>query len=110
MEALNAAWEGIAKLNNSLAYHSLLLDDHLYQGVHEWSKAMMTLIADIGNAVELLRRDTATKEQTIEEREHRLAELRDRSIEAHLPRIGALRKEFEPQFKGLLGLQGPCSS
>jgi hypothetical protein len=110
MEALNAAWEGIGKLNHSLAYHALLLDEHLYQGVHEWSKAMMILLADIGNAVELLRRDPATKEQTIEERERRVGELRDRAIDEHLARIGALRKDLEQQFRVLLGLQGPRNS
>jgi hypothetical protein len=109
VEALNAAWEGIAKLNNTLAFHSLLLDDCIYQGVHEWAKAMMVLIGNLGYAVESLRRDNATQEQTIEERERQLAELRDRYIEEHLPRVGALRKNLEQQFKALLGLQGSSS-
>ncbi|MDY6948309.1 MAG: hypothetical protein SXG53_21600 [Pseudomonadota bacterium] len=103
MEALNKAWEEISKLTAVLNYHALLLDERIYELVQDWSKHMMGTISAIGNEVEPARRRFGSTEVPLQEREARIAAVRDRVLDRDLPRLGTIRKELEGRFRGVLG-------
>ena len=103
MEALNQAWEGIAKLTAVLNFHALLLDETVYMLVQTWSKKMMATISTIGNEIEPARKALALEEGRLAEREAFITSVRDRVLDADLPTLGAMRKELESKFRSVLG-------
>jgi len=103
MEALNKAWEGIAKLTSVLNFHALLLDEAIYALVQTWSKRMMATISTIGNEIEPARKALASEAGHLTEREAFITSVRDRVLDADLPSLGAMRKELESKFRSVLG-------
>ena len=103
MEALNKAWEGVAKLTGVLNYHALLLDETIYALAQTWSKQMMATISAIGNAIEPKRKALALEQGPLADREAFIASIRDQVLAADLPKLGALRKELENKFRSVLG-------
>jgi hypothetical protein len=101
MDALNKAWEGIAKLNHVLNYHTLLLNERVYTLVQEWSKVMMAIVSSIGNEVEPIRRQAHHSD--LEERESTISAIRSKHIDTSLPQLGRIRKELEAEFRKMLG-------
>jgi len=103
IEALNKAWEGIAKLDHSLSYHALLFPDELYHRVQQWSKQMMVLVSRIGNEIEPLRKQAPPAGSLLAEREGAITAIRDKHLDGLLSDIGATRKELGVELKRLLG-------
>jgi hypothetical protein len=103
MEALNKAWEGIAKLTGVLSYHALLLDEPIYVLVQTWSKQMMATISAIGNTIEPKRKELAQQPSSLLEREAFISVIRDQVLDADLPKLGVMRKELEGRFRSMLG-------
>ena len=106
MEALNKAWEGIARLNQVLNYHALLLNERVYQRVQGWSSEVMAVVAAIGNEVEPLRTQASNTHASLEDREAVLAAIRDKHLDTALARLGKIRKELEGEFRAILGGAG----
>jgi chromosome segregation ATPase len=105
MEALNKAWEGIAKLNRALNYHSLLMDEQTYERVQAWSRSVMAALAAIGNEIEPLRKQAASRGGSIQEREAVIASIRDNHLDAYIPELGNVRRQIAMQFRHLLSSQ-----
>jgi len=101
MDALNRAWEGIAKLNHVLNYHALLLNEKVYVLVQEWSKEMMAVISYIGNEIEPIRKQALSG--NLEARESTISDIRGKYLDASLPKLGGIRKELENEFRKILG-------
>ena len=106
LTALNAAWEGVAKLNHLLNFHSLLLSEQLYRDVQAWSREVLELIAAVGGEVEPLRVAAATTTATLEEREAAIKAIQDRQVGDWLRRMGTIRRGIEGQFRAFLGQAG----
>jgi hypothetical protein len=106
MDALNKAWEGVAKLNRVLNYHSLLLNEQVYARIQDWSKEVQVVVAATGNEIEPLRRQAVNLEGSLSERETAIAAVRDKHLDPALARLGPIRKELEMQFRKLLAAQG----
>lgn len=104
IEALNKAWENIAVLNRSLNYHALLLSDDVYLGVQRWSKQMMTLVSNIGNEIEPLRKLANTTTSSLQDRECAIADIRDKHLDGLLTHLGETRKQLELEFRRALGV------
>jgi hypothetical protein len=103
-KALNRAWEDIAKLNQVLSYHSLLLDEKIEIEILDWSKIMMGLISSIGNEIEPLRKRAVGSDGQLEGREAVIASIRNKHMDKYISRLGELRKGLETEFKKILGL------
>jgi len=101
MDALNKAWEGIAKLNHVLNYHTLLLNERVYTLVQEWSKEMMAIVSFIGNEVEPIRRQALISD--LDKRETAIEAIRSKHLDTSLPKLGSIRKELEAEFRKILG-------
>lgn len=106
MAALNAAWEGVAKLNHLLNYHSLLLGDDLCKKVQAWSREVMGLVAAVGHEVEPLRVAADTTTASLDEREAAINAIRSRHIDPWVLRMGEIRRGLENQFRTILGQTG----
>jgi hypothetical protein len=102
MEALNKSWELVVKLNHVLNYHSLLLNERVYQEVLNWSREVMTLAGIVGNEIEPLRKQSANSQRTLNEREAAIEAIRDKHLDKGLVRLGQIRKELEAEFRGIL--------
>ena len=105
MEALNRAWEDIAKLNQVLNYHALLLNEQIYTHVQEWSKAMMAAVSSIGNEIEPLRRQAGHADGNLDEREKVISAIRGKYLDSSLSKLGSIRRELETEFRKILGAE-----
>lgn len=105
MEALNKAWEGVAKLNHILNYHSLLLNEQIYARVQSWSGEMLTVASAIGNEIEPLRKNAGNTQSSLNEREAAIAAVRDKYLDTSLRRLGEMRKELEAEFRAILATE-----
>lgn len=104
VEVMNKAWESVAKLNRVLNYHSLLLNEQVYEQVQSWSREAMVVIAAVGNEVEPLRREVRSGEGSLNDRERAISAIRDKHLDSALVKLGKIRKELESEFRTLLGV------
>ena len=102
MDALNKAWEGVAKLNRILNYHSLLLSERVYGRVQDWSKEVLAVLSATGNEIEPLRKQAASVQTSLDEREAAIAAIQDKYLDQCIPRLGKIRKDVEMEFRGVL--------
>jgi hypothetical protein len=102
VDALNRAWEEVAKLNRILNFHSLLLSEQVYGRVQHWSKEVFTVLSATGNEIEPLRKQAASIATSLDEREAAIAAIRDKYLDECLPRLGKIRKDIEMEFRGIL--------
>jgi len=109
MEALNKAWEGVAKLNQILNYHSLLLNEQIYVRVQSWSREMMTVASAIGNKIEPLRKSAGNTQASLNEREAAISIIRQEFLDTSLNRLGKIRKELEAEFRAILATEATRS-
>jgi len=104
IEALNKAWEDIAKLKKILNYHSFFFDVKIYEYINEWSKIMMALVSETGNEIEAIRQDENNIRKPLAERQQLIKNIRDKYFETYIPQLGAIRKEIDTEFRKILGL------
>lgn len=102
VEALSKAWEFVARLNEVLNYHSLLLNERVYQRVQSWCSEVMAVLAAVGNEVEPLRKQATTTQASLNDREAAIAAIRDRHLDAALVTLGRIRRELETEFRAIL--------
>jgi hypothetical protein len=104
IEGLNKAWKDIARLHRILNYHSLYLEVKIYEYIDEWSKMMMALVSETGNAIEAMRQDENNIDKPLPQRQQSINTIRDKYLESHIPQLRAIRKEIEAEFRTILGL------
>lgn len=102
MEALNKAWETVAKLDHVLNYHSLLLNEQVYARVQDWSREALAVISAMGNEIEPLRKQAMSTQASLDEREAAIVAITDKHLDTSLRRLGRIRKELEIEFRGIL--------
>lgn len=105
LDALNKAWENLAKLNRVLNYYSLLLNEQIYARVQDWSKEVQVVLSATGNEIEPLRKQAVKVQNSLNEREAAIAAIRDKYLDPSLPRLGTIRKELEMDFRGILAAE-----
>jgi hypothetical protein len=104
IEALNEAWEDIAKLKRILNYHSFFFDVKIYEYINGWSKMMMALVSETGNEIEAIRQDGTNIREPLLQRQELIKNIRDKYLESYIPQLGAIRKEIDTEFRKILGL------
>jgi len=104
IEALNEAWEDIAKLKRILNYHSFFFDVKIYEYINGWSKMMMALVSETGNEIEAIRQDGTNIREPLLQRQELIKNIRDKYLESYIPQLGEIRKEIDTEFRKILGL------